>query len=273
MRAVWIAVLGACIAIPAYAHDFWLQPSHFWIAPRSFVPVSLLVGHGANRTLWDADINRVTSLNSLGPQGTVDLRGSIRQGGTGRMSFATPGVHVVSLQTGHSQSDLPALRFNDYLQTEGLTPAQEQRRRLRQTNVPGREIYSRRAKALVRVGPGPVTAAPYVIRPLGQTLELVPGRNPYAVPAGEALPFVVYYKGRPLQGALVKLTYLGADERPAATQRSNAAGRVAFTMPRRGAWQLNVVWTEPLTGHATADFDTTFASLTFGFDPSERRSQ
>lgn len=269
MRAVWLAMVGACVAIPAYAHDFWLQPGQFWTAPRVPVPVSLLVGHGANRALWDADIRRVTSLRSVGPNSAVDQQGTIRQGGVGRMSFSTPGVHVVSLETGHSPSELPALRFNDYLATEGLTPAIEQRRRLRQDNTVGREIYSRRAKALVRVGTGPLTTASLATRPLGQTLELVPVRDPYAVPSSESLVFMVYYKGQPLPGALVKLTNLGADERPAATMRSNRAGRVAFRVPRRGAWQLNVVWTEPVAGNPTADFDTTFASLTFGFDPAQ----
>lgn len=265
MRAVWIAVLGACVAIPAYAHDFWLQPARFWVQPGAAVPVSLVVGHGANRQLWDADINRVTSVRSVGPTGSVDVRGRIRQGGTGQLSFTTPGVHVVSLETGHAQSDLPPMRFNDYLEEEGLTPAIELRQRSRQTDRPGQEIYSRRAKALVRVGAGTVGEAPHVTRPLGQTLELVPHHNLYAVPTGRALVFRVYYKGRPLPGALVKLTNLGDDERPAATMRSNAQGRVAFTVPRRGNWQLNVVWTEPVAGNPTADFDTTFASLTFGF--------
>lgn len=265
MRAVWLAVLGACVAIPAYAHDFWIQPGLFWVSPREAVPMSIFVGHGTNRVLWDADINRITRLNSVSQAGASNQSGTIRQGGSGAMRFASPGIHIVTLTTSHAQSDLPAIRFNDYLAVEGLTPAIDLRRRNRQTGRPGREIYSRRAKALVRVGLGPVTTSPHVTRPIGMTLEIVPFQNVYTAPSDQAVTFIVYYKGRPLQGALVKLHNLGADERPAATQRTNAAGRVAFIFPRRGAWQLNVVWTEPLSGHSTADFDTTFASLTFGY--------
>lgn len=266
LRILSIALIAACAALPAYAHDFWLQPARFWVAPATPVAVSLQVGHGSNRQLWDADITRVTGLRSIGPRGVTNLSGGIRQGGQGRISFATAGVHVVALQTSHAQSDLPAIRFNDYLVTEGLTPAIELRRRNGRTGTAGKEIYSRRAKALVRVGRGPVVEAAHVTTPLGMTLEIVPERNPYAVPSNQALPFRIYYKGRPLAGALVKLTNLGADERPAATQRSNSTGRVAFTLPRRGAWQMNVVWTEPVVGNPAVDFDTTFSSLTFGFD-------
>lgn len=227
--------------------------------------MSLLVGHGANRQLWDAEISRVSNIRSVGPTGVTPQRGSLQQGGRGAMTFTTPGVHVVSLQTNHSQSDLPALRFNDYLKTEGLTPAIEHRSRTGQTNAAGKEIYSRRAKALVRVGSVPVTVSPHVTTPLGMTLEIVPDLNPYGVPASQSLPFRIYYKGQPLAGALVKLHDLSADEEPAATMISNQSGRVAFRLPRRGNWQLNVVWTETLAGNPTADFDTTFSSLTFGY--------
>ncbi|OYX31105.1 MAG: hypothetical protein B7Z01_13065 [Brevundimonas subvibrioides] len=266
MRKLGITVLAACIAMPAAAHDFWLQPASFWVRSGAPVGLSLLVGHGANRQLWDADIRRMTRFYSVGPAGTAELSGSIRQGGAGQVALLARGVHVLALETSHAQSDLPAIRFEDYLRVEGLTPAIEARRLSSRTDQPGREIYSRRAKALVRVGGGPAVDEPHVTAPLGLTLEIVPERNPYAVPTGEALPFRIYYQGRPLEGALVKLTNLGADEEPAATSRSNASGRVAFTMPRRGAWQLNVVWTRPITGNPTADFDTTFSSLTFGFD-------
>lgn len=266
LRTVWMAIAGVCIALPAVAHDFWIQPGRFWLAPGVTTPVSLLVGHGSNRQLWDADINKVTAIRSRGPNGSVNLDGVIRQGGVGRMMFSVPGVYVVSLETGHAFSDLPALRFNDYLKEEGLTPAISLRRRNNTTETAGREIYSRRAKALIRVGPGPLAEAAHVTTPLGLTLEIVPERNVYAAPAGQPLPFRIYYEGRPLAGALVKLTNLGADAEPAATQISNRAGRVAFTLPRRGNWQLNVVWTKPLTGHPTANFDTTFSSLTFGFE-------
>jgi len=271
MRIAWLAVLGACVAVPAVAHDFWLQPAKFWLAPGATTAVALVVGHGANRELWDADISRVTRLISIGPAGRIDRSGSIRQGGAGRMAFETPGVHVVAVETGQAQSDLPAIRFNDYLKTEGLTPAIQSRAQSGRTGSPGREVYSRRAKALVRVGPGAVVASANVTTPVGMTLEIIPEVNPYTARPGQSLLFRIDYKGRPLPGALVKLTNLAADAEPAATQISNSTGRVAFRVPRRSAWQLNVVWTEPLANSQTADFDTTFSSLTFGFEAAPSR--
>jgi uncharacterized GH25 family protein len=79
----------------------------------------------------------------------------------------------------------------------------------------------------------------------------------------------VLFEGRPLPGALVKLTNLDADEKPVAMQRTDAAGRAVFTAPRSGSWLLNVVWTKPISGDRRGDFDTTFSSLTWGY-PVER---
>jgi uncharacterized GH25 family protein len=123
---------------------------------------------------------------------------------------------------------------------------------------------------LVQVGP-PGADQPHVTRPIGLTLEIVPERNPYAPRASDALPVRVIYEGRPLPGALVKLTNLGADEKPVAQVRTDGAGRATFSVPRRGEWLLNVVWTKPIQGDAPGDFDTTFSSLTFGFPAQSGR--
>ena len=266
LRKIWLGVLVASLALPATAHDFWVQPDPFWVAVGRPAAVSLWVGHGVNRELWDADIAKVTVLRSVGPNGTTNQQGSIRQGGVGRMTFTTPGTHVITLETGHTPSELPSIRFNDYVETEGLTLIRAQRLRSRQSDAPGREIYSRRAKALIRVGAEVGSEAPYVTQPMGLRLELVPVQNPYTAATGQPLGFQVLYEGRPLNGALVKLVNLAADERPVATRISDRRGNVSFSIPRSGDWQLNVVWGEPLSGNPGADFDTTFSSLTFGFD-------
>ena len=262
-----IALATLILASPALAHDFWLQPARYRVEPGQPVPASIWVGHGVNRGLYDADIRRVVGLKSHGPNGVVDRRGQIRQGGQGAFSFDTPGTYVVAIETNHANSVLPDIRFNDYLEEEGLTPAREWREANGQASAEGREIYSRRAKALIRVGtPAQAAAAAgAVTRPIGQTLEIVPDTDPYSTPAGEAISFHILYNGRPQPGVLVKLTNLANDETPAATMRSNRGGVVAFTLPRRGTWQVNAVWTRPISGNPQAEFDTTFSSLTFGY--------
>ena len=254
-------------AAPASAHDFWLQPQSFWTAVRTPVPIDVLVGHGSDRAPWGVKSDRVLMLRTIGPKGATDHLAAVRARSVANvpaMSFGAPGTHIVALQSSHSVSELPAVRFNNYLEEEGLTPALALRSRGRASNTAGREIYSRRAKALVQVGPSGA-AQPHVTRPIGMTLEIVPERDPYAPGRPNALPVRVLYEGRPLSGALVKLTNLAADEKPVATALTDVGGRATFTVPRSGSWLLNVVWTKPIKGDPRGDFDTTFSSLTFGY--------
>jgi len=186
----------------------------------------------------------------------------------GSLVFAEPGIYLVVLETDNrAQSHLPAIRFNDYLKVEGLTPALEERRRLQRMDADGSEIYSRHAKALVRVATGAGDARPseWVTRPLGLPLEIVPEVDPYAAPRPAALPVRVLYEGRPLPGALVKLTELEHDAEPFETHRTDASGRATFALPSQGTWLLNVIWTRPLPKTEETDFETVFSSLSFGF--------
>lgn len=268
-RGFALMALGllAAFAGPALAHDFWLQPADFRVAPGQTTPVSIQVGHGQSRQRWAVKSDRVLMMRQIGPSGVIDQRDALRRAGTGDLPlrFATPGVHVLALQTNHAQSDLPALRFNDYLKEEGLTPAAALRARQGKTGAPGREIYSRRAKTLVLVGANDAASNALVTKPVGLTLEIVPERNPYSLKPGQALPVQVLYDGRPLAGATVKLTNLDFDMKPVAVKLTDKAGRAAFDVPLTGVWLLNVIWTKPITGDLRGDFDTTFSGLSFGF--------
>ena len=274
MRVLAIAASVSVSAGGALAHDFWIQPSRFWIAPGGATSLAILVGHGPARQRWVLRLNRVVALFSVGPGGRrVDHSSKLSQGTyapDAELTFPAPGLHVIAFENTASANSLPADRFNDYLRAEGIRPAIEWRRRTGATGQPGRETYSRRAKALVQVGrpsPGRQTQATI---PLGLTLEIVPDVNPYSPGAARALPVRVFYRGRPQPGALVKVTNLDNDEKPAETHTTDGAGRAVFRLPRSGNWQYNVVWARPILGNPDADFDTVFSSLTFGFPQAAR---
>lgn len=255
----------------AVAHDFWLQPRNWQAIPGVWMPISFEVGHGDARERWAAGADKLAGLADVSRSGVTDLRGVFREGGRQPhliRNFREPGLHIVTMRSGDSFSDLPAIRFNDYLALEGLTPAITARARRGQIKANGREFYSRRAKALIQVGATQPTDNAQAIRPVGMTLEVVPLRNPYALGPDHKLPVQILFEGRPLPGALVKLTLLESDARPLQTARSDARGRATFVIPQSGSWLVNVIWTKAIANR-DADFQTTFSSLTFGY-PSKR---
>ena len=265
----FVAILGgaALLAVPLSAHDFWLQPSRFWTSPGQQVPMKFLVGHGAARQRSNVTKDRYNLFRAVGPRGMADRKSELTLGQATdvALGFTQPGTYVVAFSTTNVASDLPALRFNDYATAEGLRLVLEQRAAAGTTTTSGRELYSRRGKALIQVGPAGRRSPPYVTAPIGLGLEIVPLISPYALGNSRLLPVRVLYQGRPLAGATVKLTNLADDAEPVEKYVTNGNGEASFTARRSGDWQLNVVWSQPLPSNRIADFLTTFSSLSFGF--------
>lgn len=270
-RAYWSAIVAAlalvALARTALAHDFLLRPATFVVAEGDPVGIAFLIGHGRDRQRWQTDPRRILRFEGRSETGAVDYLGAVGGHPTEAdhmVSLSGAGTHVLLFQSASSRSDLPADRFEAYLREEGLTPAQEARRGEGAAATPGRETYSRRAKSLLQVGPRARRDARHVVQPHGQTLEIVTEANPYAIAPGQPLPVRIFYQGRPLPGALVKLWDLNGNAAPTAMARTDRAGRTVFARPAAGEWQLGVVWTRPLPTGNWAQFETVFASLTFG---------
>jgi len=270
MKSLLAAVPFLLAASPALAHDFWIQPARFQVEPGAALAGTFQVGHGTLRQRWGLGADRIPLLADFFGSTRRDKKGDLRGRGPVDFvtSFAPAGLHVLALQSTYAVSELPAIRFNDYAKEEGLVPALVARRQAGKLNAPGRERYSRRAKALIQVGQPTPSNQMLATHPIGLKLEIVPERNPYAMGASRALPVHVLYKGRRLANATVKLTNLESDAKPVAIAVTDRAGRAIFRVPPTGGWLLNVVWTEPVRGDPRVDFDTTFSSLTFGYGPA-----
>jgi uncharacterized GH25 family protein len=271
--ALLLGLLACSRASFIEAHDFWLQPSEYWINPDTLDLMTLQVGHGPFRQRSPIPARRITRFQAIAPSGVaVDLRQRLRLGQgaeDGDFRLNDPGTYVLVLQTDDgAQTHLPAIRFNDYLKVEGLTPALEQRARLHRMDADGSERYSRCAKSIVQVGQPRAGLPAQVNKPVGLPLEIVPEANPYGAKRSAALPVRVIYAGHALAGALVKLTNLANDASPFEVRLTDREGRASFTMPNAGAWILNVIWTKALPRSEETDFETVFSSLSFGF-PSD----
>jgi uncharacterized GH25 family protein len=274
-RAAAFALAVAWIG-SAHAHDFWIQPAQYWAPPDASIPVTLQVGHGLEQQRSQIRQKRIARFAMVTPDGAaIDALADLHLGGSaedGRLQFQAAGTYVVALETDNrGRSALSAERFNEYVRTEGLTGALEQRERTDRMKAGASESYRRVTKALVQIGTVEALSQSHVTAPLGLPLEIVPERSPYAAPRANDLPVRVIFEGQPLAGALIKLTQLEHDGAPLEVQRTDSSGRASFRLPQRGTWLLNVVWTKPVASASEVDFETTFSSLSFGF-PAEPAS-
>jgi len=102
----------------------------------------------------------------------------------------------------------------------------------------------------------------------GDGLEIVPLSAPGADPTVRAR---VLWNGKPLAGALVKAwrATLGTDAASrdsigvAWSGRTDTRGEITLSMTQPGDWLLSTVHMVPCPDHSEADWESTWASLTF----------
>lgn len=268
MKLLFSAAALLAFTTPAMAHDMWIAAPTFSITTDKALPVSLRVGHADEQDRWNASWDRIHSFRSYGPDGVEDQQATLivpPQEGRPNATVALKGAgtHIVALESYQSTSTLAAKEFNAYLETEGLDLAAEIRAGADVEDTPGVEVYSRRAKMLVQVGPVP---SANVLKPVGHTLEIVPVVNPYGRGTDTALPVRVLFQGRPLAQAQVRVLPLGIKNGPVQKLRTDQQGLASFVVPNRGNWLVMVVHARPTNENPAAAFDTVFASLTFGFE-------
>lgn len=252
-----LALLGllSSTAAPAGAHDFWIEASDWTPEPGAPVAVRLRIGDsfpGAPVPLESAWVERFEVVSEAG-------RGEVTPVGepAGLWAAGASGVHAIVYDSRPDSLTLDAEAFEGYLAEEGLEEVSRLRRARGQSGSPGREVFSRSAKALVAAGEGGGEGYRLVA---GLPLELVPERDPFRLGAGEALPVRLLFQGRPLAGALVEAA---SPRAPMASARTDAEGRVRLLLPRGGLWRVTAVHMVPALAESGADWESVWASLAF----------
>lgn len=262
----WVrrSITGLVVAVlagpSALAHDFWVEPSEFRPDVGSEVSLSLMVGDDfAGEPLPYID-EWIVSFQVSGPDGDHPIKGFLGDDPAGRIAPVTPGIYVVGYRSNRTHAELEPERFQTYLQSRGLEPIIEHRAERGETESPGREYFSRCAKALLEVGAA--EADPTFKRELGLTLELIPEQNPYVLSAGQSLSVRLVYEGEPLPEALI---IAFTRDRPDEKQqiRTDAEGRSTVSLPRAGIWLVSAVHMIPVEADPKADWESFWASLTF----------
>lgn len=252
-------LLAVLAAAPLAAHDVWLEPGAFRVRGAAPVPVRILVGEGFHGDPVPRDPDRIERFVAVGPEGERDVPGVDGAEPAGFLRDLPPGLHVVAYVSRRASLRLDPDRFERHLRAEGLERIAERRALAGDTGAPGREVYSRCAKALVLVGAGGGDA---YRRPLGCHFEIVAESSPFDLAPGDQLAVRLLAGGRPLAGALVTALRQGAEARPA-TALSDGSGRAVFRLTSPGVWLVKSVHMEAAPAGLDADWESWWASLTF----------
>lgn len=244
---------------PLAAHDFWIQPSTFHPAPGQRVAVHLRVGDDFPGDPVPRMPERIERFVLIDPAGVAaDLAGVPGTDPAGFALVPKPGRTLLVYDSDNASVTLEAEKFEKYLADQGLERILELRRKKGQSQEPGREVYSRCSKALLKVGDGPAAGFD---RLAGLPLELVPESDPYALNGGGELPVRLLYQGKPLSGALVEARQPGRTGKIAG--RTDAQGRITLRLPAGGFWLVRSLHMIKAPAGTNADWESFWASLTF----------
>ncbi|AMJ66549.1 hypothetical protein AXW84_14755 [Hymenobacter sp. PAMC 26628] len=260
------------LASAGLAHEFWLQPARFRLAPGETVNVRPLVGENFRGAPWGNGAGKILAFARYGPAPADSTDLAPAPGGAPADTFRTAvafgrsGTHLVVLRSNLAFTELPADQFTAYLRAEGLELPLRRRQERGQQAQPGRETYRRCAKALVQAG-APAADTAYR-RVLGLPLELVPEQNPYRLAPGAALTVRVLRAGQPVRGALVQVWETQPMGLPTKhfTTHANQNGRLLLRLSGPGPYLVATVDAAeaPPALRARADWLSTWATLAFG---------
>ena len=255
-RGRWIGLALTVVSLSASmsAHEFWIEPTTFTPAAGTIVGIRARVGDGVLGDPVPRDASLLQELVVDAGGGRVPVVG--REGGdpAGLLRIDGDRLHVVGYLGKPTPVELPAAKFNTYLEDEGLTAIIAERARLHAEGTSARELFTRCAKTLVLSGQSKAAD-----RELGLPLELIAEQLPESSDGTHT--FRLVYLGHPLRGALVTAIHRTHGER--LSLRSDAEGRVRFVLPRDGEWLIKSVHMIKAPANTNADWLSYWASLTF----------
>src|SRR5262245_52205924 len=192
----------------ALAHDYWLVPETFTPKKGEEVKVRMFVGDGfeAEKEI-EYSSKKTTALELITAKAKVKEFPDLKDGTKPAVSFKmdTKSTAVLRIDRGWSSITLKADKFTEYLKEEGLDHIIKARAEAGEADADGKERYRRCLKAILHAGGEPPTPGCFDFwlrqshraedrtddtptKPVGQLLEIVPGKNPYSLKVGDELP-------------------------------------------------------------------------------------
>jgi uncharacterized GH25 family protein len=245
------------------AHDFWIEPSASRIAVGVPVSASLKVGVACPGDIVRRKAERIERFELVGPSGAIALTGEEGVDPAGAATPTKPGLHAVVYRSKRVSIELAAAEFEAYLKEEGLEKVSRLRAERGESDKPGREVYSRCAKALVAVGETPADASDNAT---GLRYEIVATGNPLNLDitreGGATLTVQTLFEGKPLAGAKVKAIHCGGGT-PVSTAITDENGRATLPIGTPGRWVIASTEMIEAPKDSGAQWESLWASLVF----------
>jgi hypothetical protein len=262
-RFTAVLVAGLVSAAAAgIAHDTWLLPARFAVAPGATVSLDLTSAMEFPTPESSVQPDRIAASGFRigGRTRPLDVKGVGAKALELSAVLPEPGVAALWVESRPRSLTLKPDQVKEYLDEVGAPETVRARWQITQS---WRESYRKAAKTFVRVGePGGDRTWE---EPVGMALEIVPAKDPSALRAGDELPVRVLHNGKPLPR--FSLYAVGAGMAKAVMRTTDPDGRATFTLTAPGPWLLKGTLLEPSNAPDT-DWNGLFTTLTVSAGPA-----
>lgn len=260
LRSITIVLFLATTPLLCHAHEFWVRPDAHRVPSGGLLGLTLMHGErfmGQPVARNSPMILRYELVSeSHDPVPVAGMHGSTQ--GYLRPEHAG----VVVYQTRHYRNDLPAERFREYLDEEGLGQIALQRETLGESDLPGREVYARCAKSIVLIE-GDARDASQIDHDTGLPLEITLTEI-NADDDTARVRAVIVFEGKPVDGLRVVAVH-ASDPDGLIELSTDEHGAVSFDAAP-GGWMLTALHIRRADHAQDADWESFWASSTFSID-------
>ena len=257
------AMLGATLVVSA--HDFWLVPNAFSVAPAQEMTVRGQTSSAFPTSESAVTADRVTSARVMGATDdeTITAISTNDRSLLLRHRPRTPGQKLVAVTVGWRHVKETADSFRKYLVAEGAEQAlkhHEQAGTLPTAPIVRR--YAKYGKTVVEVGNGPRAYH----RVVGHPLEFVPLNDPNEARTGSDLRVRLMFNGVPLVGARFHAGIApgkGAARREDLDLLTDGDGGAVVPLTASGLWNVRTIHVVPAPRGADADWEVHWATFVF----------
>jgi hypothetical protein len=262
-----IVMIGLSATLVA-AHDLFLKPDAFFVAPGATVHLTAMNG---TFTTSEASVtaDRLIDLAIVGPAGRTrgEMSAWTAPGKASKwdVKLGAAGTYVLGASLRQRLITMKGPAFNDYLKDDGLPDILAARKAKGELAKPSTERYAKHVKALIQVGDARSSSYSTV---LGYPAELVPIENPYEVARGARVLHVkALVDGRPMpdQVILAGGRTLSGGRIAAQNVRTDAQGVATIALATPGVWYVKFIRMVrvPAVPRDSVDYESKWATLTF----------
>lgn len=262
MRSATTLTLLLCAATAAHGHDMYIMPSTFFPSKGEAITAGFHVGDSFPESEVGGRLDRLRNPRLIWKGGSVDF-GNLRTNGNRDLADAVVGGSgelIAAINTIPTLIELQPSKFTEYLKEEGLTETISWRAEHGESAKPGKERYSKYAKAILLSG----ATNGFASHRVGYVIEIVPETDPYTLKPGDLLPIQVLFRGKPAADVQIESSWSAkAGHKTTVAGRTGSDGRLRVTLPAAGLWRIHTIKMERCAEPAVADWESFWASLTF----------